>query len=87
MADASDPNRPPPWDTAAMETLRCDVANAAVQGDEVMVHFGRREAGEGGELGVRHLRALRLTPYAAKRLQELLAVLVRDHDRRRGNGG
>jgi hypothetical protein len=49
----------------------------------VRVHFGQREAAEDGAAGVRLAHTLTLTPYAAKRLQELLAVLVGEHDRRR----
>lgn len=70
-----------------METVRCDVANAGGAGQEVLVHLGRREARADGASGVGLARTVRLTPYGAKRLQELLAALVRDHDQRRGDPG
>lgn len=69
-----------------MASLRCDVANALGTASAVVLHLGQREQRTGGEAGVRLLRTLTLTPYSAKRLQELLAVLVREHDRRRGAG-
>lgn len=75
---------PPAWDTSRMATSRCDVANAAVTGAEVVVHAGVREAREDGTQGVALLHTLHLTPWSARRLQELLALLVREHDRRRG---
>jgi len=67
-----------------METLPCDVANAAASGAGVIVQFGRREPRDGGAVGVNLVQTVELTPYAAKRLQELLAALVRDHDQRQG---
>lgn len=87
MADAADGARPPAWDISRMETARCDVASAALSSAGVVVHFGRRAAREGGAAGVDLVHTLELTPYGAKRLQELLAVLVRDHDRRPGGAG
>lgn len=67
-----------------MQTLRCDVASAAVESAEVRIHFGERETREGGAAGVRQAHTLALAPHAAKRLHELLALLVGEHDRRRG---
>lgn len=78
-------SNPPKWDLSRLETARCDVANAANAGADVVVHFGRREDGDQGEAGVSLARTMQLTPYAAKRLQELLAVLVHEHDKRREN--
>lgn len=75
---------PPAWTTSRMETVRCDVANVAGTAAEVAIHVGQREQRENGEAGVARLATLRLTPYSAKRLQELLAVLVNEHDRRHG---
>lgn len=66
-----------------MQTLHCDVANASSEGAQVRVHFGQRETREDGDAGVRLSQTLQLTPYAAKRLQELLALLVGELDRRR----
>jgi hypothetical protein len=86
MADPAE-RRPPAWDTARMETVRCDVASATVADGEVLLHFGQRATRADGVQGVQQVQGVRLTPYCAKRLQELLAVLVRDHDRRGGGGG
>jgi hypothetical protein len=80
MADAADTPRPPAWDTSRMQTLRCDVANATGSAAGVRLQFGRREARPDGASGVSLCHGVALTPYAAKRLQELLAVLVRQHD-------
>lgn len=87
MADDATIPRAPAWNTAALETVRCDVANAAVERDRVQVHAGVRVVREDGTTGVEHARTLVLTPYAARRLQELLAVLLGEHDRRHGGPG
>lgn len=69
-----------------MQTLRCDVGQAVPEAGTVLVHLGQREAREDGAALVRPQAALQLTPYVAKRLQELLSLLVQEHDRRRGGG-
>jgi hypothetical protein len=85
MAEAAKGAAPPAWDIAAMQGLRCDVVNAALADGQVLLHVGQREQREDASVGVQRLQTLVLTPYSAKRLQELLAYLVSQHDQRRGD--
>jgi hypothetical protein len=84
MADAAT-TAAPAWDTAGMQSLRCDVVNAVLAEGQVVIHVGQRERREDASTGVQHLQTLVLTPYSAKRLQELLAYLVSQHHPRRGD--
>lgn len=63
-----------------MVALRSDVTNVAADATRVVLHFGHRAGGSDGAVGVTHLQELELTPYAAKRLHELLQTLLQQHD-------
>lgn len=87
MADAPPAGQPRRWDITGMSTVRCDVASVTASSSTVALRFGLRETRADGAAGVRLAQVIELTPYSAKRLQELLAVLVREHDRRNGGAG
>jgi hypothetical protein len=64
-----------------MVAARCDVANAAVDATTVTLHFGRRAPRDGGAVGVDAAHELQLSPHAARRLQELLSILLRSRNK------
>lgn len=79
---------PPPWDISDMVVARCDVASAAADAGKVALHFGRRAPRADGAVRVDLAQELELSPYAARRLQELLNALLRHHDKApRGSSG
>jgi len=86
--------KPPPaaaeprlrWDTSGLKSSYCNVANATSTREEVILNFGVNENWDRPrtELQVQLLHRIILSPFAAKRLQELLTKLIREYETRYG---
>lgn len=74
------------WDTSALKSSYCNVANATSTREEVVLNFGVNENWDRSraELQVQLLHRIILSPFAAKRLQELLTKLIREYEARHG---
>jgi len=74
------------WDTSQLKSSYCNVANATSTREEVIINFGINQNWERpkAELEVQLLHRIILSPYAAKRLQELLNKLIREYESRHG---
>jgi hypothetical protein len=74
------------WDTSQLKSSYCNVANATSTREEVIINFGVNQNWERpkSELEVQLLHRIILSPYAAKRLQELLNKLIREYETRHG---
>jgi hypothetical protein len=74
------------WDTSELKSSYCNVANATSTREEVVLNFGVNSNWERprAELEVQLLHRIILSPFAAKRLQELLTKLIREYETRYG---
>lgn len=74
------------WDTSGLKSSYCNVANATSTREEVVLNFGVNENWDRSrtELVVQLLHRIILSPFAAKRLQELLSKLIREYETRYG---
>lgn len=74
------------WDASALKSSYCNVANATSTREEVVLNFGVNENWDRprAELEVQLLHRIILSPFAAKRLQELLTKLIREYETRYG---
>jgi hypothetical protein len=74
------------WDTTGLKSSYCNVANATSTREEVILNFGVNENWDRprAELQVQLLHRIILSPFAAKRLQELLNKLIREYEARYG---
>src|SRR5688572_10867228 len=74
------------WDTSGLKSSYCNVANATSTREEVVLNFGVNENWDRprAELEVQLLHRIILSPFAAKRLQELLTKLIREYEVRHG---
>jgi hypothetical protein len=74
------------WDTSGLKSSYCNVANATSTREEVILNFGVNENWDRprAELEVQLLHRIILSPFAAKRLQELLTKLIREYETRYG---
>ena len=74
------------WDTSDLKSSYCNVANATSTREEVIINFGVNQNWERPnavhEIHLSH--RIILSPYAAKRLQELLNKLIREYESRHG---
>ena len=74
------------WNTADVKSSYCNVANATTTREEVVINFGvnqnwdRQQA----EFEIQLLHCIILSPFAAKRLQELLSKLIGEYEARYG---
>ena len=70
------------WDTSALTTAYCNLANARDKDGKIEISFGVSRPREqvGAELEVELLHRVVLDPAAAARLQELLMKLLADYD-------
>src|SRR5262245_35441812 len=90
-----DPKEAPPaaeqqprvrWNTADVKSSYFNVANATSTREEVVINFGvnqnwdRQQA----EFEIQLLHRIILSPFAAKRLQELLSKLITEYEVRHG---
>jgi hypothetical protein len=68
-------------DRSPPKGVSCNVASATSTRDDVVIHFGlSHAAGPEGEIRSQLVHRIRLTPFAARRLQELLSALIGDYD-------
>lgn len=86
---AASKNAPPTgvkWDTSQLKSCYCNVANATSTREEVIINFGVNQNRERPKAvhEVQLLHRIILSPYAAKRLQELLNKLIREYESRHG---
>ncbi len=74
------------WDTAELKSTYCNVANATSTRQEVVLNFGVNENRDRprAELGIELLHRVILSPFAARRLQQLLTKLVTEYESRHG---
>lgn len=74
------------WDTSQLKSSYCNVANATSTREEVVLNFGVNQNWDRprAELEVQLLHRVILSPFAAKRLQQLLTKLVADYESRHG---
>ncbi len=77
------------FDMANIKSTDCNVCNATSTREEVVINFGINKtwdmtgaAGKDMEVQLEH--RIILSPYAAKRLQDLLARLITEHEQRYG---
>jgi hypothetical protein len=80
---------PPPaearWDLSRMQESRADVANVTTTREEVVLVFGVQPAAAGGpQAPVELTDRIVLSPYAARRLAQLLEDTLRDYESRFG---
>jgi uncharacterized protein DUF3467 len=73
-------------DTAGLKSSYCNVCNAVSTREEVVLSFGVNQNWEMGqkELDIQLLHRIILSPFAAKRLQEVLTRLVKEYEGRHG---
>lgn len=74
------------FDTSNVKSTYCNVCNATSTREEVVVNFGVNKTWDmgGGDLEVQLEHRIILSPFAAKRLQELLTRLISEHETRYG---
>lgn len=74
------------FDTSNVKSTYCNVANATSTREEVVINFGVNKTWDmgGGELEVQVEHRIILSPFAAKRLQQLLTRLMSEHEARYG---
>jgi hypothetical protein len=75
------------WDTSSLKSSYCNFVNANSTREEVVLNFGVNQTwdrGIGGELEMQLHHRIILSPYAAKRLHDLLGRLVSEHETRYG---
>jgi hypothetical protein len=74
-------------DTSGLKSSYCNVCNAMSTREEVVFNFGVNSNWDLGEknLQVQLLHRIVLSPFAAKRLSELMNKLIREHEARFGD--
>jgi hypothetical protein len=74
------------WDTTQLKSSYCNVANATSTREEVVLNFGVNQNWDRlrTELEVQLLHRIILSPFAAKRLQQLLTKLISEYESRHG---
>ena len=75
------------FDTTGVKSTYCNVCNATSTREEVVVNFGVNKTwdmGNSAEMEVQVEHRIILSPFAAKRLQELLTRLMTEHEQRYG---
>ncbi|HVB47971.1 MAG TPA: DUF3467 domain-containing protein [Burkholderiales bacterium] len=78
------PGSAPGWDNTAAVSSYCTIANATSAERAVVLHFGVPEAHHdaAGELAVRAVHRIALSPVAAQRLQQLLERVIAEYQAR-----
>jgi hypothetical protein len=73
-------------DTSELKSSYCNVCNASSTREEVVLNFGINQNWDLGQrnLDVHLLHRIILSPFAAKRLQEMLNKLITEHEARYG---
>lgn len=74
------------WDTSQLKSSYCNIANATSTREEVVLNFGVNQNWDRprAELEIQLLHRIILSPYAAKRLQQLLTKLITEYETRHG---
>jgi hypothetical protein len=74
------------FDSANIKSTYCNVCNATSTREEVVINFGVNKTWDMGvqEMEVQLEHNIILSPYAAKRLQDLLVRLITEHEQRYG---
>ena len=74
------------FDSANIKSTYCNVCNATSTREEVVVNFGVNKNWDmgGQELEVQLEHRIILSPFAAKRLSDLLVRVIADHEQRHG---
>jgi Protein of unknown function (DUF3467) len=74
------------FDSANIKSTYCNVCNATSTREEVVINFGVNKTWDQGgqELEVQLEHRIILSPFAAKRLQDLLVRLITEHEQRYG---
>ena len=75
------------WNTTGLKSSYCNVANATSTREEVVLNFGVNQNWDRGgaqdfEIDLQH--RIILSPFAAKRLSDLLARLIKEYESRHG---
>lgn len=74
------------FDTSNLKSSYCNVCNATSTREEVVLNFGINHNWDlgRGDVEVQLQHRIILSPYAAKRLHELLSKLIGEHENRYG---
>ncbi|MBF0185172.1 MAG: DUF3467 domain-containing protein [Magnetococcales bacterium] len=74
------------WDDAHMQTSFANVCNVLGTREEIMILFGSNQAWQSGqkEVKVNLTNRVVMNPYAAKRLQVMLDMAIRQYEERFG---
>jgi hypothetical protein len=74
------------WDTSGLKSSYANVCNATCTREEVVLNFGVNEAWERTplEMDIHLFHRIILSPFAAKRIVELLNKLMTDYESRYG---
>jgi hypothetical protein len=74
------------FDTSNVKSSYCNVCNATSTREEVVINFGVNKTWDTmqKDLEVQLEHRIILSPFAAKRLRELLVKLIQDHEQRFG---
>jgi hypothetical protein len=74
------------WDTSQLKSSYCNVANATSTREEVVLNFGVNQNWDRTrtELEIQLLHRIILSPFAAKRLNQLLTQLMTEYESRHG---
>lgn len=74
------------FDSANIKSTYCNVCNATSTREEVVINFGVNKTWDQGgqELEVQLEHRIILSPFAAKRLQDMLVRLIAEHEQRYG---
>jgi hypothetical protein len=74
------------FDNSNIKSTYCNVCNATSTREEVVINFGVNKTWDMGttDLEVQLEHRIILSPYAAKRLQDLLVRLISEHEQRYG---
>jgi hypothetical protein len=73
-------------DTSDLKSSYCNVCNASSTREEVVLNFGVNQGWDlnQSDVDVKLLHRIILSPFAAKRLHEMLAKLMTDYETRHG---
>lgn len=74
------------FDSTNIKSTYCNVCNATSTREEVVINFGVNKTWDQGgqDLEVQLEHRIILSPFAAKRLQDMLARLIGEHEQRYG---
>ena len=74
------------WNSTDLKSTYCNVANATSTREEVVLNFGVNQNWDrsAGELEIQLQHRIILSPFAAKRLNDLLARLISEYESRYG---